>query len=192
MVPAEEWPLRISSRQETSRGRSASRSRWSSSPIGLRAGAHRLLRGSSTSSGCRWSTSCADIGSALAARRRPLLRSEVACGTAGATGAVGVLCLAFPLQPPQGRRPSQGRSPRCCLLPSFPGASVRYVHPPSGARVTLHRCLRSAACPPTCRPATVTRWDARTSGSLCEMKTTLVPLAVIPRSVVKSCVTSWV
>lgn len=31
--------------------------------------------------------------------------ARVACRTAGATGAVGVLCLAFPLQPPQGQRP---------------------------------------------------------------------------------------
>jgi len=31
--------------------------------------------------------------------------ARVACRTAAATGAVGVLCLAFPLQPPQGSRP---------------------------------------------------------------------------------------
>ena len=31
--------------------------------------------------------------------------ARVACRTAGATSAVGVLCLAFPLQPPQGKRP---------------------------------------------------------------------------------------
>ena len=31
--------------------------------------------------------------------------ARVACRTAAATGAVGVLCLAFPLQPPQGARP---------------------------------------------------------------------------------------
>ena len=31
--------------------------------------------------------------------------ARVACRTAGATGAAGVLCLAFPLQPPQGKRP---------------------------------------------------------------------------------------
>ena len=30
--------------------------------------------------------------------------ARVACRTSGATGAVGVLCLAFPLQPPQGKR----------------------------------------------------------------------------------------
>jgi predicted alpha/beta-hydrolase family hydrolase len=30
--------------------------------------------------------------------------ARVACRTAAATGAAGVLCLAFPLQPPQGRR----------------------------------------------------------------------------------------
>ena len=31
--------------------------------------------------------------------------ARVACRTTAATGAVGVLCLAFPLQPPQGARP---------------------------------------------------------------------------------------
>ena len=31
--------------------------------------------------------------------------ARVACRTSGATGAVGVLCLAFPLQPPRGKRP---------------------------------------------------------------------------------------
>ena len=31
--------------------------------------------------------------------------ARVACRTSKATGAVGVLCLAFPLQPPQGARP---------------------------------------------------------------------------------------
>ena len=44
-------------------------------------------------------------------RARPLVvggrssGARVACRTASATGAVGVLCLAFPLQPPQGKRP---------------------------------------------------------------------------------------
>ena len=33
--------------------------------------------------------------------------ARVACRTAGATGAAGVLCLAFPLQPPQGSRPER-------------------------------------------------------------------------------------
>jgi predicted alpha/beta-hydrolase family hydrolase len=32
--------------------------------------------------------------------------ARVACRTAGETGAVAVLCLAFPLQPPQGSRPT--------------------------------------------------------------------------------------
>ena len=38
-------------------------------------------------------------------RRGPFLRSEGRVPDVGATGAVGVLCLAFPLQPPQGQRP---------------------------------------------------------------------------------------
>lgn len=35
------------------------------------------------------------------------LGARVACRTAEATGAVGVLCLAFPLQPPRGSSPSR-------------------------------------------------------------------------------------
>jgi len=36
--------------------------------------------------------------------------ARVACRTAEAIGAVGVLCLAFPLQPPRGKRPSASPS----------------------------------------------------------------------------------
>jgi predicted alpha/beta-hydrolase family hydrolase len=36
--------------------------------------------------------------------------ARVACRTSRATGAVGVLCLAFPLQPPRGKRPEPGPS----------------------------------------------------------------------------------
>ena len=41
--------------------------------------------------------------------------ARVACRTSGATGAAGVLCLAFPLQPPQGQRPE----PRPSRLPEL-------------------------------------------------------------------------
>ena len=46
--------------------------------------------------------------------------ARVACRTSGATGAVGVLCLAFPLQPPQGARPE----PRPSRLPELDTVSV--------------------------------------------------------------------
>ena len=39
------------------------------------------------------------------------LGARVACRTAAATGAVGVLCLAFPLVPPRRSRPVQSRLP---------------------------------------------------------------------------------
>jgi uncharacterized protein len=39
------------------------------------------------------------------------LGARVACRTAAATGAVGVLCLAFPLEPPRRSRPVQSRLP---------------------------------------------------------------------------------
>ena len=46
--------------------------------------------------------------------------ARVACRTAAATGAVGVLCLAFPLQPPQGKRPTAPAS----RLAELDGVSV--------------------------------------------------------------------
>jgi uncharacterized protein len=46
--------------------------------------------------------------------------ARVACRTSRATGAVGVLCLAFPLQPPQGKRPE----PRPSRLPELDGVDV--------------------------------------------------------------------
>jgi predicted alpha/beta-hydrolase family hydrolase len=51
--------------------------------------------------------------------------ARVACRTAHLTGAVGVLCLAFPLQPPQGERPE----PRPSRLPELEivGAEVLIV-----------------------------------------------------------------
>jgi predicted alpha/beta-hydrolase family hydrolase len=65
--------------------------------------------------------------------------ARVACRTAEATGAVAVLCLAFPLQPPQ-RRSSTAPSPS--RLPELDGVSVptlvvqgerdRFGSPPEG------------------------------------------------------------
>ncbi len=46
--------------------------------------------------------------------------ARVACRTSGATRAVGVLCLAFPLRPPQGKRPE----PRPSRLPELDTVSV--------------------------------------------------------------------
>ena len=46
--------------------------------------------------------------------------ARVACRTAAATGASGVLCLAFPLQPPQGKR----LEPRPSRLPELDGVTV--------------------------------------------------------------------
>jgi predicted alpha/beta-hydrolase family hydrolase len=66
--------------------------------------------------------------------------ARVACRTAGATGAVAVLCLAFPLQPP-GR---SGAAPRPSRLPELDavkvptlivqGAGDPFGVPPPGAR----------------------------------------------------------
>ena len=69
--------------------------------------------------------------------------ARVACRTAGATGAVGVLCLAFPLQPPQGKRPE----PRPSRLAELDAVAVEtfvvqgerdpFGLPPAAARRTV-------------------------------------------------------
>ena len=72
------------------------------------------------------------------------LGARVACRTAEATGAVGVLCLAFPLQPPQRRaapEPSPSRLPEldAVTLPMLvvQGARDRFGMPPEGERRTV-------------------------------------------------------
>ncbi len=71
--------------------------------------------------------------------------ARVACRTALATGAAGVLCLAFPLQPPQGNRPER----RASRLPELDSVTVEtlvvqgerdsFGIPPEGPRRTV--CL---------------------------------------------------
>jgi predicted alpha/beta-hydrolase family hydrolase len=66
--------------------------------------------------------------------------ARVACRTAAATGADGVLCLAFPLQPPprRGRPPSPSRLAEldAVTVPSLvvQGERDRFGIPPDGAR----------------------------------------------------------
>ena len=80
-----------------------SASRSSSSPIAWRGGARPRRRPSSTRPGSRSSSTCA----AGRSRGLPLVAggrssgARVACRTAAQTGAVGVLCLAFPVHPPR-------------------------------------------------------------------------------------------
>ena len=72
------------------------------------------------------------------------LGARVACRTAEATGAVGVLCLAFPLQPPR-RRSAAGPAPS--RLPELDGVTVPtlvvqgardpFGIPPAGAHRTV-------------------------------------------------------
>lgn len=71
--------------------------------------------------------------------------ARVACRTSGAAHAVGVLCLAFPLQPPQGKRPE----PRPSRLPELDTVSAetlvvqgerdQFGIPPASAKRTV--CL---------------------------------------------------
>jgi predicted alpha/beta-hydrolase family hydrolase len=70
--------------------------------------------------------------------------ARVACRTAEATGAVGVVCLAFPLQPP---RRAAATAPSPSRLPELDGVTVptlvvqgardRFGMPPAGARRTV-------------------------------------------------------
>ena len=66
--------------------------------------------------------------------------ARVACRTAGATGAVGVLCLAFPLQPSRraGATPAPSRLPEldAVTVPTLVVQGVRdpFGMPPAGAR----------------------------------------------------------
>ena len=71
--------------------------------------------------------------------------ARVACRTAGATGAVGVLCLAFPLQPP----PRAGSAPAASRLAELDavevptlviqGESDPFGMPPAGSNRTVAR-----------------------------------------------------
>jgi predicted alpha/beta-hydrolase family hydrolase len=71
------------------------------------------------------------------------LGARVACRTAEATGAIGVLCLAFPLQPP--RRSTAGPAPSRLdeldgvTVPTLvvQGARDPFGIPPPGARRTV-------------------------------------------------------
>ena len=69
--------------------------------------------------------------------------ARVACRTAAATGAVGVLCLAFPLQPPRraGAAPATSRLPEldAVTVPTLIVQGVRdpFGMPPAGGRRTV-------------------------------------------------------
>jgi hypothetical protein len=69
--------------------------------------------------------------------------ARVACRTAGATGAVGVLCLAFPLQPPHRSgttaKPSRLSELDDVTVPTLvvQGARDPFGIPPAGARRTV-------------------------------------------------------
>jgi hypothetical protein len=69
--------------------------------------------------------------------------ARVACRTAAATGAAGVLCLAFPLEPPRraGGAPAASRIGEldAVTVPVLvvQGASDRFGLPPSGVRRTV-------------------------------------------------------
>ena len=67
--------------------------------------------------------------------------ARVACRTAAATGAVGVLCLAFPLQPPRRAAPAPSRLSEldAVTVPTLVVQGVRdaFGMPPAGSRRTV-------------------------------------------------------
>ena len=67
--------------------------------------------------------------------------ARVACRTAAATGAVGVLCLAFPLQPPRRAAPAPSRLPEldAVTVPTLVVQGLRdaFGMPPAGPRRTV-------------------------------------------------------
>ena len=114
-------------------------SRSSSSPTASRGGARRRRRPSSTPRGSRSSRPCgaeplAGLGVVCGGRSSG---ARVACRTAAETGAVGVLCLAFPLVPPQ-RRNATGRPRPARTSSTCRGAGAR--------RPGRERPLRHARC----------------------------------------------
>jgi uncharacterized protein len=72
------------------------------------------------------------------------LGARVACRTVGATGSIGLLCLAFPLQPPQrasATKPTPSRLPEleAVTVPTLvvQGRSDRFGIPPDGPNRTV-------------------------------------------------------
>jgi uncharacterized protein len=67
--------------------------------------------------------------------------ARVACRTAAATGAAGVLCLAFPLQPPRRASPAPSRLPEldAVTVPTLvvQGTRDAFGMPPAGPRRTV-------------------------------------------------------
>jgi uncharacterized protein len=67
--------------------------------------------------------------------------ARVACRTAAATGAVGVLCLAFPLQPPRRAAPAPSRLPEleAVTVPTLvvQGSRDAFGMPPAGPQRTV-------------------------------------------------------
>lgn len=67
--------------------------------------------------------------------------ARVACRTAAATGAAGVLCLAFPLQPPRRASPAPSRLPEldAVTVPTLvvQGTRDAFGMPPAGAHRTV-------------------------------------------------------
>jgi uncharacterized protein len=92
--------------------------------------------------------------------------ARVACRTAEAVGAIGVLCLAFPLQPPAraGKAPSPSRQPELDAVQAplliVQGENDRFGRPAAGPRreVVEVRGDHSLRSDPAAIEAAVARW----------------------------------
>ena len=149
--------------------RRASRSRWSSSPTASPAAARPRLRAQLDAA---WTA----VIEQLAARELkglPLVTggrssgARVACRTAAATGAIGVLCLAFPLQPPRRtarpRRAGSASSTRYGAGAGVQGASDPFGMPPPGRgrKVVEVRGHAQPAAPTSAGPSGRRAWLAK-------------------------------
>ena len=122
--------------------------------------------------GSRWSSTCARSelrGLPLVVGGRSL-GARVACRTAQATGAIGVLCLAFPLLPPRRKAAPQSRLPEldAVTVPTLvvQGKSDQFGMPPPGpqrevVQVAGNHSLRSDL---DAVAAAVQAWLARVTG----------------------------
>ena len=98
--------------------------------------------------------------------------ARVACRTAEATGAVGVLCLAFPLRPPRRSGDAPSRLPELEAVPApvlvVQGARDPFGVPPGGRGARSSRCRPTTVSAPTSarsRRPSATGSDERSSSA---------------------------
>ena len=143
MEPREESLRQTSSSSPRSRSQNESASLSSSSPTASRDGARRAPAHHLDAS---WTTivdrlRAEELGGLRLVVGGRSLGARVACRTAAATGAIAVLCLAFPLVPPRRSAPVQSRLPEldAVTVPTLvvQGSRDRFGIPPASRTRTV-------------------------------------------------------